>query len=295
MSHPSGAAPRTPDPEALRRRLDLARRLAADGARLAVLRRQAGAMAAEFKADQSPVTAVDRELNSRLLEALAEADPGVPVVGEEGSRGESPAEGWCWFVDPIDGTADYVAGTGEWTVLLGATFDGRPVLGVAARPEPPAAAALYWAAVGHGAWAEALAAATEPGVPTPAAWPPRPLRVSDTADLAAARLLIGKSRHRAGFAERLRATPHAALLTVGSLSLKAALVADGRADAYASASLQTSVWDLVGPTAIVEEAGGRVTDLTGRPLEFVAAEPTWQRGVLISNGRLHDALIAALA
>lgn len=296
MSDSSGGALAVPDAEALRRRLDLARRLAAEAARLAALRRQEGAVAAELKADQSPVTAVDRELNVRLLEALAAADAGVPIVGEEGSRGGRPTDGWCWFVDPIDGTADYVAGTGEWTVLLGATFGGRPVLGVAARPEPAAAAVLYWAAVGQGAWVEPLAPTGEPAAPvSPVARPRRRLRVSDTAALAAARLLVGKSRHRAGFAERLQAVPHAALLTVGSLSLKAALVAEGRADAYASASLQTSVWDLVGPTVIVEEAGGRVTDLAGRPIEFAAAEPAWQHGVLISNGRLHEALLAALA
>ncbi|HWP34473.1 MAG TPA: inositol monophosphatase family protein, partial [Thermodesulfobacteriota bacterium] len=230
---------------------------------------------------------------------LAENDPEATVVSEEGRLVGRPGAGWCWFVDPIDGTADFVAGTGEWTVLLGATYAGRPVLGVAAQPLPAAVGwgpRLFWAAAGLGAWDERLPAAPEgAGREGEAGPPPRRLAVTDTAALEAARILVGKSRHRPGFVAHLEALPHAALLRVGSLSLKAALVAGGAADAYASASLQTSVWDLVAPTVIVEEAGGRVTDLAGRPLTFAADEPTWRRGILISNGRLHAALVAALA
>ncbi len=273
------------DPAALTRRLALARRLAVEGARLAAARLREGRVIAEMKADESPVTAVDREVNARLLEWLAEADPGTPVVGEEGSR-EAASTAWRWFVDPIDGTSDYLAGTGEWTVLVGATFRGRPVVGVVAHPAPGRAGQaprLGFAAEGQGAWIAPL----EGGAP----WP---IHVSATAELSAARLLLGKSRHRKGFAERLEALPHAALVRVGSFGLKAMLVADGTADAYPSASLQTSLWDLVAPAVIVQEAGGRVSDLAGRPLEFGTADPTWRRGVLISNSRLHDALVAAL-
>lgn len=290
----STTRPAALDPTALGRRLDLARRLAVEAARLAAARLRERPVILELKADESPVTAVDREINALLLERLAEADPETPVVGEEGSRGEA-GPGWRWFVDPIDGTADYVAGTGEWVVLLGATFEGRPVLGVAAHPVPPAAPSaaaggagpaprLYFAAEGLGAWVVPFEGGRA-----------RPIHVSVTAGLSAARLLVGKSRHREGFAARLEAIPHAALARVGSLGLKAALVADGTADAYPSASLQTSLWDLVAPSVIVQEAGGRISDLAGRPLEFGAGELAWRRGVLISNGRLHDALVALLA
>lgn len=281
----SAITPRALDPAALTCRLDLARRLAAAGARLAAARLREGGVIAELKADESPVTAVDREVNARLLEWLAEADPGTPVVGEEESR-EAAGTGWRWFVDPIDGTSDYLAGTGEWTVLVGATFEGRPVVGVAAYPVPGRAGQpprLCFAAEGLGAWVAPLDGGA-----------PRPIHVSATAELSAARLLLGKSRHREGFAERLEALPHAALVKVGSFGLKAMLVAEGTADAYPSASLQTSLWDLVAPAVIVQEAGGRVSDLAGRPIEFGAADPAWRRGILISNGRLHDALVAAL-
>lgn len=287
MSDPALQRPASPEPAELARRVALARQLAAEAARLAVRRWREGGVKVEVKADQSPVTAVDRELNDLLVGRLAEADPGTPIVGEEGSLRGTPG-GWCWFVDPIDGTGDFVSGTGQWTVLVGATFGGSPVLGVAARPLPPPGEGgprLYWAAAGSGAWQEPL----EDGKPGPAT----PLRVSDVRRLEAACLLIGKSRHREGFLERLEALPHRALLKVGSLGLKAALVAEGSADAYASASLQTSVWDLVAPSVIVKEAGGRITDLSGAPLTFETDDPTWRRGLIVSNGRVHDALVEA--
>lgn len=288
MHDPKPVAPAHPDPAGLDRRIDLARRLVVDAARLAVARWRAGGVAAQVKPDLSPVTAVDRELNAFLVDRLAAAEPGIPIIGEEGSRAGTPG-GWCWFVDPIDGTGEFVAGTGQWMVLLGATFGGLPVLGVAARPLPASADGtprLYWAAEGRGAWRQPLDGA--PGMP-------ERLRVSDVRDLAATRLVIGKSRHRDGFLPRLEAIPHRSLERLGSLGLKAAMVAEGSADAYASASLQTSVWDLVAPSVIVAEAGGRITDLAGRPLTFESDDPTWQSGVIVSNGVVHDALVAAFA
>ncbi len=295
MSEPAATSPVPPAPADLERRVALARRLAADAARLAVLRWREGGVSTEMKADQSPVTAVDRELNGLLIGRLAEADPGTPIVGEEGSLAGTPG-GWCWFVDPIDGTGDFVAGTGEWMILVGATYGGRPVLGVAARPLPPAEQGgprLYWASAGGGAWQAPLEGIA--GASPAAGGAPSPLRVSDVRRLDAARLLVGKSRQREGFLPRLGALPHRSLLKVGSLGLKAALVAEGSADAYASASLQTSVWDLVAPSVIVEQAGGRITDLSGAALTFEVDDPTWRRGLIVSNGRIHAALVDAFA
>jgi 3'-phosphoadenosine 5'-phosphosulfate (PAPS) 3'-phosphatase len=287
---PEATAPLSsfPDRDALARRVELARRLAGEAARLAAARWRAGGILAEAKADDTPVTVVDRELNALLVDRLSAADPGAPIIGEEGSRAGRPG-GWCWFVDPIDGTGDYVAGTGEWMVLLGATYAGRPVLGVAGRPLPgpdQGEPRLYWAARGQGAWRVPLDEQDGAG---------ERLAVSEVRQLAETRLLIGKSRHREGFLPRLETLPHRSLLRVGSLGYKAALVAEGSADAYASASLQTSVWDLVAPSVIVEESGGRITDLAGRPLAFETDDPTWRRGVLATNGRVHDALVAAFA
>jgi 3'-phosphoadenosine 5'-phosphosulfate (PAPS) 3'-phosphatase len=286
MPHVEQSARERPDDDALAARAALARRLAGEAARLAVTRWRSG-LATEAKSDTSPVTAVDRDVNDFLVSRLAAEDPGTPIVGEEGSL-SGPPGGWCWFVDPIDGTGDFVTGTGQWMVLIGATYGGRPVLGVAARPAPGAgegAPRLYWAAAGAGAFQAPL----EGGASARA----MRLAVSDIAHLAEARLLIGKSRHRDGFLPRLEALPHRALVRVGSLGLKASLVAEGSADAYASASLQTSLWDLVAPAAIVEEAGGRITDLTGAPLRFDADDPTWRQGVIVSNGRVHGALVSA--
>ena len=293
MSDPAVPPAVPPDPAELARRVALARRLVGEAAQVAVRRWRAGQVVAEVKADQTPVTAVDREINDLFVRRLAEADPGTPIVGEEGGLRGTPG-GWCWFVGPIDGTGDFVAGTGQWMVLLGATFGGRPVLGVAARPLPPpdqGAPKIYWASSGGGAWQEPLAGVE--GSVTEEDKGPSALHVSEVRTLEAARLLVGKSRHREGFLERLAALPHRTLLQVGSLGLKAVLVAQGSADAYASASLQTSVWDLVGPSVIVEEAGGRITDLSGAALTFETDDPTWRRGLIVSNGRVHDALVAA--
>jgi histidinol-phosphatase len=128
--------------------LELARRAALAGGDVGL--RYAEALASlphELKADGSVVTEADRAVEAAIREVLAAARPGDAILGEEG--GQTGAGGRRWIIDPIDGTALFVAGDDRWLVLIGLQEAGEMVAAVAAIP---AQGVSYWAARGAGAY-----------------------------------------------------------------------------------------------------------------------------------------------
>jgi len=107
-------------------------------------------VAAETKADLSPVTVADRECERAIVGHLRAAFPRDGILGEEGSREEAPS-GRRWIVDPIDGTRDFLRGLPGWSNLIALEIEGEPVVGVC---NLAAVGELYWAAQGQGAWVE---------------------------------------------------------------------------------------------------------------------------------------------
>jgi 3'(2'), 5'-bisphosphate nucleotidase len=208
---------------------------------------------ARAKADGSPVTEADTASEAVILAGLREAAPGIPVVSEEmAAETGLPAEAGSlfWLVDPLDGTKEFVRGTGEYTVNIALVEGGRPILGVVHAPAlgltyigGPGGARLR----GPGGEERALAAraAPEDGLVV--------VRSRDHGDPeATARFLAG--RRVAG--ER----------SIGS-SLKLCLVAAGEADLYPRFG-RTMEWDTAAGDAVVRAAGGRVEDVEGRPLSY---------------------------
>ena len=249
--------------------LALAQELAdiADG--ITLPRFRAGDLAVETKPDLSPVTDVDRLVEQRLRDILATRRPGDAVLGEEhGSDGRS-GTARRWVIDPIDGTKNFVRGMPVYATLIALQVDGAGVVGVVSAP---ALQHRWWASHGAGAYADG-----------------RPIRVSSVASLADAHFSYSSI---AGWAKRGRLD--------GFLGLTRAvwrtrgfgdfwshvLVAEGSVDI--AAEPEVSLWDLAAVQVVVEEAGGRFTDLGG-----VA---TADGGSAVStNGALHDDVLAALA
>ena len=216
-----------------------------------ILKLVAAGFEVEVKSDQSPVTVCDRAAEHIILEALARAAPGVPVIAEEEvAAGRIPAHGQTYFlVDPLDGTKEFVRGGDDYTVNIGLVVDGTPRLGVVYQP---ALDRLHLGLVGDGAWLE------EDGARTAIA----------TRELGEKRYAVAsKSHFNQATADYLeQAIGDCDYVSVGS-SLKFCLVAEGHADIYPRLS-PTSEWDTAAGHAILLAAGGRVDGPDGSPLAY---------------------------
>jgi 3'(2'), 5'-bisphosphate nucleotidase len=244
---------------------------AAGDAILAIYGREFGVMA---KSDASPLTEADEAAEALIVPALQALTPGWPVVAEEAvARGQAPEAvmpGACWWlVDPLDGTREFVARNGEFTVNIGLVRDGAPVLGVVLAP---ALGVLYAGAQGQGAWVEDAAGR-------------RPL-AARTLPAAGATLALSRSHGDAerlaqwlrdsGWQGRVAGERHA-----GS-ALKFGLIAAGEADLYPRLG-PTMEWDTAAGQAVLEAAGGAVRDLHGAPLRY--GKPLWRNPHFVAGGR----------
>lgn len=273
----------------LRRELDIAVELARRaGERIAAL--HGSGIAVETKDDQSPVTEADREANELIVAALAAAFPGDGILSEElpddGSRLLRPR---VWMVDPLDGTKDFIRGRDGFAVMIGLLDGARPALGVVYQPIGDK---LYYATRGGGAFVQRGGALAGGGA---AATEPVRLRVSEVRQPSEIRMVASKS-HRSEAIDRVRAALGISdELNVGSVGLKLGLIAEGARDLYVNPAGHSKLWDACGPEAILVEAGGRLSDLRGAPLDYRGAELGNRRGLIASNGVLHDEVVARLA
>ena len=260
--------------------LDTARRIA----------RQAGAILLEVYATpfavqdkaggMGPVTEADERANAFIVEALRTAFPSDGVVAEESdnSAGASRFER-CWFVDPMDGTQEFVHRNGEFAIHVGLAIEGKPALGVVYRPVGDR---LYWGVVGQGGFVEDAAGR-------------RALRVSDTTEPSSLRLVVSRS-HRSrltdAVAQRLGITHSQAS---GSVGLKCGLLAEAAADLYLHVSDKSYRWDNCAPEAVLRAAGGILTDLGGAPYSYDGAELQNRRGLLACNAAAFDRVAPVVA
>jgi 3'(2'), 5'-bisphosphate nucleotidase len=115
-----------------------------------------------------------------------------------------------------------------------------------------------------------------------------PLRVS--AERIASRMTIALSRsHRSGRVDRMAGQLRIhQVIRIGSVGLKVGLISEGRAHLYIHAGNQTKIWDTCAPEAILFEAGGRLTDLSGRRLDYTRQEVHNPNGIIATNGLIHD-------
>ena len=205
----------------------------------------------ETKKDESPVTLCDRAAEHIILNALAEAAPGIPVIAEEEvAAGRIPAHGDTYFlVDPLDGTKEFVRGGDDYTVNIGLIVGGSPRLGVVYQP---ACDRLWGGVVGEGAFVEDASGR-------------RLIRTRGRrANLDA---VASKSHLTQNTVDYLReAVGECEHVSIGS-SLKFCIVAEGRADIYPRLS-PTSEWDTAAGHAVLLAAGGRVDAPDGGPLGY---------------------------
>lgn len=207
----------------------------------------------QAKSDESPLTQADLASHQAIVAGLKALTPDIPIISEE--DGLAPFDvrrAWprYWLIDPLDGTKEFVNRNGEFTVNIALIDANRPVFGVV---HVPVQNKTFVGCEGHGAErrdgdeapiAIAVAEASE-----------TPVRV------------VGSRSHRgASLDAYLEALGETDMVPMGS-SLKFCVVAEGRADVYPRLG-PTSEWDTAAAQAVVEQAGGQVLKLDGKPLSY---------------------------
>jgi 3'(2'), 5'-bisphosphate nucleotidase len=237
------------------------------------LAREAGAAAMAYygtdertlKAGGSPVTAADLAANRVIVRGLRAEFTGDAVLSEESKDDPSRlgAER-VWIVDPLDGTKEFLAQNGEFSVMIALTVGGEPAVGVVFRPDGDV---LHRAEAGQGTWREEGGEARRLG--------------PDAGGEDGGLRMVGSRSHGDPLIDRIAAElgvvehiPH------GSVGLKCALLADGGAEVYVHPVPYLSEWDTCAPELVLREAGGRVRDCRGRPLRYNKATPKQPDGIL---------------
>jgi 3'(2'), 5'-bisphosphate nucleotidase len=233
-----------------------------------------------YKGPDDPVTEADKRANELIVGGIRNDFPKDSIVAEETSdRSGALKEGRVWYIDPLDGTRDFIKKNGEFCVMIGLAVDGEAQLGVVYGPVEQV---LFVGIADQTAWKELNGARTT-------------LSVSNVTRPEELRLVVSRS-HRSGLIDEFRSrTGIAREISCGSVGLKVGLLAERKADIYIETSRLSSAWDACGPEAILRGAGGRFTDMTGKTMHYGGHDLHNQSGLVATNGACHDFVITNLA
>lgn len=234
------------------------------------------------KLDESPVTVADHASNAIITASLRDAFPDDAFLSEESAdSGDRLGERRVWIIDPLDGTKEFLAQNGEFSVLVGLAVDGEPVLGVVYLPTTNV---LYAAARGHGSWVERDGGRQR-------------LTLPEAIGDAGVRL-VGSRSHADPFLVRMQeALGISDVLPCGSVGVKCSRIADGDRDLYVHPAGYLKEWDTCAPEVILAEAGGKVSDCLGEPLRYNKPNPVQPNGIFAAAPAVYSAVkdqIAAL-
>jgi 3'(2'), 5'-bisphosphate nucleotidase len=206
----------------------------------------------QSKADESPLTQADLASHRLIVAGLEALTPDIPIISEEeGLPLFDERRQWAtyWLIDPLDGTKEFVNRNGEFTVNIALIDSNRPVLGVV---HVPVQDKTYIGCEGHGAERRDGESTTV-------------IRVAESSNQPVR--IVGSRSHRGSSLDVfLDKVGESDMLPMGS-SLKFCVVAEGRADIYPRLG-PTSEWDTAAAQAVVEQAGGKVLELDGKPLSY---------------------------
>ena len=229
-------------------------------------------------------TEADKASQEMILETLHREFPGDGMCAEETSdRFETEAAGArrFWVVDPIDGTRGFARKNGEFSIMIALVEDGRAVVGAVYEP---AIDRLTYAVAGGGCHVR------QPSGAEPAACAVR------TTEGAPVKLTMSRSQGEEGERKMLAAFGAREATQTYSAGIKLAQVARGEADLYLGDYLTLHDWDVAAGHILVEEAGGRVTNIEGDPIVYDGSGKSLKgKGIVASNGGVHASALATLA
>jgi 3'(2'), 5'-bisphosphate nucleotidase len=239
-----------------------------------------GSSEVRYKPGDEPVTEADRSANQHIVARIRARFPDDGILSEESKDDLSRLQKErVWIVDPMDGTKEFIARNGEFSVMIGLAVGGRPALGVIMQPTSDL---LYVGAAGQGAFLHEHNERV-------------PISVSDCME-PANMIMVSSRSHRQQIVDRIRATLHITRERVsGSVGLKVGLITRRLADLYIHPSPGCKEWDLCAPQALLEAAGGRMTDCWGNPLRYNKRDVRAHNGLVASNGAAHEDIIDVVA
>ncbi len=264
------------------------------------LAREAGARILEFYALEiiaeqkigadnfsEPVTIADKTASRIIVEGLSAAFPTDAILSEEeadnmATRIEASK---VWIIDPIDGTWGFIKKDGDFGVQIGLSENGEAVLGVVFLPVHDQ---LFYAVKDAGTFLIESSSSSGGG------GEPKRLTVSGETDFTAMNLASSRNHRSEKMHRIIEDFGFRQEIQRGSVGLKIGLIAQRIADIYIHLSPRTKFWDSCAPQIILEEAGGRMTDLFGARLRYDLTDVQNHNGILASNGAAHDAAVRQL-
>ena len=232
-----------------------------------------------YKGKNDPVTEADKRGNDLIVHGLEQAFPDDIIVAEESEKPDDNQTGnRVWYVDPVDGTKEFIAKNGEFSVMIGLAVNGQAKLGVVYRPDEDR---LYAGIVDQEAWMETNGERTR-------------LAVTSPEPSASITLTVSRS-HRNPLLEKIGQDIGVGKeIPSGSVGLKIGLIARGLADVYMEPGPYTKLWDACGPEAILRAAGGQFTNILGEQLYYGLTQLKNTHGLVATNGAYHQKVIEAL-
>ncbi len=213
---------------------------------------ESGYEGAEIKADNSPLTLADTKAQEFIDKALRAIDENVLIVGEENAKPDVHNEDIFWLVDPVDGTKEFISGSGQYTVNIALIENNKPVLGVVYAP----VSGMLYASCGEGTaikWSEDTDKE-------------KPIRVREPSNKGLI-IVSSKSHGKGDTLEQFLENYKIQKREQRGSSLKMCLIAEGKADMYPRFG-RTCEWDTAAAHAVLNDAGGCITDFDGNNLTY---------------------------
>ncbi len=228
-----------------------------------------------------PVTIADREASRIIVDGLSDVFPDDGILSEEEADdvGLRLSKARVWIIDPIDGTAGFIKHDGDFCVQIGLSDKGTALLGVVYLPLFDH---LLYAVKGQGAFSVLRGG--------------EPVRMETSGQVEFSQMSLAVSRNHPSSRIR-RIIEHFGFRRIvnrGSIGLKISLITDRTCDVYIHPSPRTKLWDTCAPQVILEEAGGRLTDLFGFEMRYDISDLQNHNGVLATNGGSHNAALEHL-
>lgn len=228
-----------------------------------------------------PVTAADKAASRIIVEGIEKAFPDDGILSEEeiDAADHRMSRERVWIVDPIDGTSGFIKKDGDFAVQIGLAEGGNAVMGVV---YVPARDVLYFACKGQGTFNVI------------GGRPPVRLSVSTKTDFAEMDIAVSRDHRSPKTSRIIKDLGLRKEIGRGSVGVKIGLIAEQTCDLYIHLSHRTKFWDTCAPQIILEEAGGKVTDLFGNEFRYDLESVLNLNGIVASNGIAHDQTLAHL-
>ncbi len=234
-----------------------------------------------FGGESEPVTVADKRASEHIVTGLRALFPDDGILSEEevDDTHTRLASDRVWMIDPIDGTQGFVKRDGDFAVQIGLAEKGEAILGVV---YIPLADILYFATQKGGAFVSIRETT------------PKEIYVSDKSEISDLILAVSRHHRSPKMEKVMQHLGFTNQVQRGSVGLKIGLVATQICDLYIHLFGRTKYWDSCAPQIILEEAGGKVTDIFGNRLRYDSIDVQNHDGILASNSAAHDEVLRRL-